>query len=421
MFWFDLYYVFILIMMVVVFGMGIFWLYIYTSNRKSINKKNRKLSFFPKISIIIPAYNEEKHIGTALKSIFSSNYPRKKMEVMVIDDGSKDNTVKIANKFPVRIVKHKKNMGKIFALNNGIRKAKNEVIVTTDADTILRKNTIGLLVQSFTDPKVGAVGGIYKAIRRYSFKKNPFKYLLERLQSLEYFGFSLIRKEQEVLNSILVIPGSVAAYRKSALKKVGGFDYDTVIEDYDITLKMHKAGYKVRCDKNAVAWVLAPQTIKSLVRQRTRWYRGGLQVLKKHFDIMHTRVGAVTFVWGFEIMNMLLQVVVFFMALIHLSGRIATNTLIDFLITLKYWAVSLFSLKFGLLSGLVLIGLFLFTIGTINTAISIKIHGSSMKKMLLIPFMMFYSSFLALIFIKSFFQEIFGKKIQFIGSMKAES
>ena len=416
--WAQYYYTFIFFVAITVFCVGVFWISLYFINRKKINKRTRNINFFPFISIIVPVYNEEKNIGNTLKSIFSNNYPKKKMEVIVIDDGSKDKTSEIASKFPVKLVKYKKNKGKIFALNDGISRASHDIIINTDGDTILEKNTIKLLVEGFKDPGVGSVGGMYKAMKKYSLRKNPFKFILEKLQYLEYLGYSLMRKQQEILESILVIPGAIAAYRKQALLDVGGFDNDTVIEDYDITLKIHKAGYKVRCNKNAVAWVLAPQTIRSLIRQRTRWYRGGVQVLKKHSDLLHTRVGAVTFVWGFDVFNMLLQVVVFLVAASHLVGMLATQSIFEII---NMWIMSILYLRFSLLGGLVLMAMLAFVLGIISTTVSVKLHGSSMKKLLLFPVMSVYSIFLSVIFVKSFFQEIFGKKIHFNASLKAEA
>lgn len=193
---FEIYYMVILISMLLVFGMGTFWLSLYFLNKDRILKRSVNLSFFPNISIIVPAYNEEKNIKNNLNSIFSSDYPKKKMEVIVVDDGSKDSTARIARQFPVNLIKHGKNRGKIYSLNDGIARAKSDIIITTDADTILEKNTIRLLVKKFQDPKVGAVAGVYKAINKYS-SRNPFKFLLEKFQGLEYMGFSLIRKEQD--------------------------------------------------------------------------------------------------------------------------------------------------------------------------------------------------------------------------------
>jgi cellulose synthase/poly-beta-1,6-N-acetylglucosamine synthase-like glycosyltransferase len=397
--------IFLTVMYLVVIT-AFFWMSIYIIKRKSINKNSKMGNFFPKISIIVPAYNEEKNIGNTLKSIFRSKYPKKKMEVLVIDDHSTDRTASIVKKFNAKLITLKKHMGKIAALNKGIENANGKIIVTMDADSELKPRTLNLLIQKFKDPKIGAVSGTYKS--KPNSHKNWFYFLMEKLQSLEYLGFTLIRKQQEVLESILVVPGAIGAYRKEALKKVGGFDNDTLIEDYDVTLKIHKVGYKVRCDKNALCYVSPPPNLTSFLRQRTRWYRGGLQTLRKHFDIFHTRLGTVAFVWGFEVLGMILQFIVFSIFIGSAISNAAFLSLFNFLAFLKIWLMNI--LAFNTLGMIFAVGFILITLGFINTAISIKLTKDSKKKLLLYPLMTVYSSFLFLIFFKSFLQELFRVK-----------
>lgn len=401
----------------IIFCLGAFWTVVYINYRKRIRRKSPLSGFMPNISVLIPAFNEEKNIASVLSSVLSSNYPKNKMEIIVVDDGSKDRTAEIAKVFPVKVLSLKKNMGKIFALNQGIHTASNEVLLTLDADIEIEPSAIKRMVQYFKDPAVGAVSGIYKSKKIHDFASRPLKYILEKAQALEYLGFALSRKQQEVMESILVVPGSIAAYRKSVLLEVGKFDSDTIIEDYDMTIKIHKAGYKVRCDKDAVGWVVAPQTLKSLIRERYRWYRGGLQVIKKHFDMFKfTKIGAITALWALEIFSMTLQLLmagIVYYRFTYLLTNYTINQLIEMALTPPTLALidPYFITTLGLTVALIVMGLF-------TTYISIKMNNDSKRKMFLYPIMVIYNTILFFIWIKALVQEAAKTKCVWI---KAEN
>ncbi len=406
------YYTLMLAIMIMVLGLSTFWISIYFANKKRIHNKDENITFFPDVSIIVPAYNEEKNIKNVLEKIISFDYPKDKIEILVIDDGSTDNTASIAKGFPVKLINYGKNMGKIYALNTGIEKAKNNIIITIDADTEPKKDFLKRIVQPLKEDGVGAVSGIYKAKRHKS--KNPLKFLLEKLQAVEYLGFCLLRKQQEMLESVIVVPGSVAAYRKSALEKVGKFTDDTIIEDYEITMRMHKAGYKVRCVKDALADVIAPRTLGALVRERTRWYRGGIQVLKKHHDIFFTRLGIVTYIWAMDALGMLMQLIVFGLAMSMIINQIMIHSLSGFMSNWVVWMTNIAQLRFGLFDVLLLLSIFIAVLGIVNMGIAISLSKDRKRKMLLYPLMLFYNSFLFIVFLKSLIQELIGAKSEWV-------
>ena len=407
------YYMFMIAVMVMVLGLSTFWLTIYLTNRRKIHHKDENITYFPNVSIVVPAYNEEKNIANVLDRIMESDYPKEKMEIIVVNDGSTDNTVSIVKKYPVKLIDLKENVGKIEGLNIGIAKAKNEIIVTIDADTEPRKDYLKRLVQPFKEDGVGIVCGVYKA-KRLKNNKNPLNFLLEKFQAVEYLGFTLLRKQQEMVNAILVVPGSVAAYRKTALDKVGKFEHDTLIEDYDMTMRMHKTGFKVRCVKDAVASVVAPTNLISLIRERTRWYRGGLQVLKKHYDLILSRLGLVTYIWAMETFGMFLQLIVFGLALSMIVNQIMVYSVSGFLSNWTVWLSKVLQLQVGLFDVLLLISLFIAGLGIINLTIAISLGKDRKRKMLLYPLMLFYSSFLFFVFLKSIIQELLGVKSQWV-------
>ncbi|MFH1182900.1 MAG: glycosyltransferase [Candidatus Moraniibacteriota bacterium] len=238
--------------------------------------------FRPKVSIIIPAYNEEKVIVRTVKSILASDYPH--YDIIVVDDGSADSTYeKVRTTFknnPIVKIFTKPNGGKSEALNLGISETKAEIVVTLDADTIFKPNTITKLVRNFDNPKVGAVAGNAKVGNRLN--------LLTYWQALEYItSQNLDRRAFTVMNCITVVPGSVGAWRRKAVIQAGGFSNRTLAEDADLTFYIIRLGYKVVYEDGAIAYTEAPDTVKGFVKQRFRWMYGTLQTAWKHKEAIN--------------------------------------------------------------------------------------------------------------------------------------
>ncbi|MBU3896805.1 MAG: glycosyltransferase [Nanoarchaeota archaeon] len=379
-----------------------FWLFVYAFKGKEIRKGYSNTKFFPKLSIIIPAHNEAGSIGRTLKSVFGSNYPKNKIEVIVVDDGSTDNTLSIVKGFPVKIIRNIKKLGKVGSLNKAIKKAVGEIVITMDADTALESNSLALLIRQFEDPRVGAVSGVYKA-------RNTKK-MIEKVQALEYLWFGFTRKLQETLNCVLVIPGALGAFRRDVLIKVKGFDSDTMIEDYDMTIKVHKAGYKIKCEKDAIGWIDAPSSLLALMRQRIRWFRGGLQVYAKHSDIFKGKIGMITVLWTTELVGIVMQLLIFGLFGFEIIKHLFNYSLLEIFAILKLWLVDMLLLRITLVDSILFVSVILFIVGVINAALSVKIMKEPMRKMLLYPAMIFYSGILSFVFIKALFDEMVGTK-----------
>ena len=196
------------------------------SERESIEKK---------VTILIPAYNEEKSIEKTIKSALSLNYPKDKLEVIIIDDGSKDKTYELAKRFAsnqnlVVKVLTKKNGGKGTALNLGIKNASGEIIVSMDADSFVSPDALKKMVYYFKNEKVMAVTpsmGVYK----------PSGFL-QRIQQIEYYMGVFLRKSFATMNAIHITPGAFSAYRKSFFEKYGGYDEKNITEDLEIALRI---------------------------------------------------------------------------------------------------------------------------------------------------------------------------------------
>ena len=238
--------------------------------------------FSPPISVIVAAYNEAKVIAATLRSVLETDYSGE-MEIVVIDDGSTDETASEVKKIAasdnrLRLISQP-NRGKAEALRCGVAEAKNDVLVFLDADTHFERKTLRELVQPLRDEKTGAVSGHAKVGNLHKF--------ITRCQSLEYTcGFNLDRRAYAQWNCITVAPGAISAVRKSALEKAGGFSLDTLAEDTDLTLNLHKHGYRVAYASEALAWTEAPETVHGLAKQRFRWAFGTLQCLWKHRDLV---------------------------------------------------------------------------------------------------------------------------------------
>ncbi|MEU2519348.1 glycosyltransferase [Streptomyces pseudogriseolus] len=226
------------------------------------------------VTVLVPAYNEAKCIENTVTSLMASDHP---IEVLVIDDGSTDGTARIVEAMGlpnVRVIRQL-NAGKPAALNRGLANARYDIVVMMDGDTVFEPSTVRELVQPFADPKVGAVAGNAKVGNKDS--------LIGAWQHIEYvMGFNLDRRMYDILRCMPTIPGAVGAFRKSALEPIGGMSDDTLAEDTDVTMALHRAGWRVVYAENARAWTEAPETVQQLWSQRYRWSYGTMQAIWKH-------------------------------------------------------------------------------------------------------------------------------------------
>ena len=256
----------------------------------------------PRVSVLIPCFNEEKVIVASVNRILASRWAN--LDVIVLDDGSKDDTSKLVSeafsKDPRVTLLTMENGGKARALNRGLELAKGEIIVALDADTLFPPDTIAMLARWFNDPTVGAVAGNAIVGNRVN--------LVTRWQALEYVtAQNLERRALAALGAVTVVPGAVGAWRKKALMDLGGYPPETLAEDQDLTLSVQRAGWRVEFDPEARAYTEAPDTVGGLLKQRFRWSFGTLQCLWKHrsalFSLERPVLGFVALpqIWLFQI------------------------------------------------------------------------------------------------------------------------
>jgi peptidoglycan-N-acetylglucosamine deacetylase len=245
----------------------------------------RPVTFTPGVSVIVPAYNEEKVVVQTIASLLNQQYDGP-LEIVVVDDGSSDDTADICEEayghHPMVTIHRKPNGGKASALNFGIANARHEIVIGLDADTIFADDTVAKLVQPLADPGVGAVAGNAKVGNRIN--------LVTRWQALEYVtSQNLDRRAFSLLDCITVVPGAVGAWRRSLVQQAGGFKEDTLAEDQDLTMEMLRMGHSVAYADGAIAYTEAPDTLRGLAKQRFRWSFGTLQCLWKHRDAFFRR------------------------------------------------------------------------------------------------------------------------------------
>ncbi|MFJ4366157.1 bifunctional polysaccharide deacetylase/glycosyltransferase family 2 protein [Streptomyces chartreusis] len=262
--------------------MGRFGMMLILARRHYRQRNRRRFSWGPPVwqpvSVIVPAYNEKECIANTLESLARSTHP---IEIIVVDDGSTDGTSEIARTAArelgmtnVRVIRQE-NAGKPAALNNGVRSASHDIVVMMDGDTVFEPDAVRQLVQPFADPAVGAVAGNAKVGNRNT--------VIGAWQHIEYvMGFNLDRRMYDLLRCMPTIPGAIGAFRREAVLEVGGMSEDTLAEDTDITIAMHRAGRRVVYQEHARAWTEAPGSLKQLWSQRYRWSYGTMQALWKH-------------------------------------------------------------------------------------------------------------------------------------------
>ncbi len=255
-------------------------------------------SFLPMVSILVPAYNEGAVIQGSIRSLLKLDYPR--YEIIVIDDGSRDDTYQKASTFAgmhahveVRVIR-KQNAGKARALNTGIAAARGEFVLCMDGDSALHPGSLRAAVRHLANPDVGAVAGSVKVVNRTN--------LLSTLQALEYVeGLNMVRAAQGFFRLVNIIPGPIGIFRVRALKGVGGYDHDTFAEDCDLTLKLLSEGWQIHYEPEAIAYTEAPEKLLDLLKQRYRWTRGILQAIRKHGHSLisprHRGVGVTFTLW----------------------------------------------------------------------------------------------------------------------------
>jgi len=286
-------------------------------------------NFTPPLSVLIAAYNEEKVIAKTIDSVVDTSYAGS-ISLWIVDDGSTDKTAEIvaaiaAGNPRVHLLRQA-NQGKALALRRGLEAVPDDIVVTLDADTQFQPETIERLIRPLEDKRIGAVSGHARVGNLRTF--------IARCQALEYIcGFNLDRQAYHYLNCITVVPGAVSALRKSAVVLAGGISTDTLAEDTDLTLSLHRHGFRIAHVADALAFTEAPETFAGLAKQRFRWGFGTMQCLWKHRDMVMNpsfkALGCFSLpgIWFFQILLVALAPIIDLMVIVSLGLGLSSGAL----------------------------------------------------------------------------------------------
>lgn len=234
---------------------------------------------YPFVSILIPCFNEGDNVRETIASAHAQDYPD--FEVIAINDGSTDETPAILDELRsthtrLRVIHHATNQGKAMGLRMGALAARGEYLVCIDGDALLDPHATTWMVRHFVSGgRVGAVTGNPRIRTRST--------LLGKIQVGEFSAIiGLIKRTQRIYGRVFTVSGVVTAIRKTALHRIGYWSTDMVTEDIDVSWALQRDHWDVRYEPNALCWILMPETLRGLWRQRLRWAQGGIEVLKKY-------------------------------------------------------------------------------------------------------------------------------------------
>lgn len=366
----------------------------------------------PLVSIVIPAYNEEKVVANCIDSILASDYSN--FEVILVDDGSRDGTLAVMRRYEavprVRVVA-KPNGGKASALNAGYELAKGEIIFFVDADGIFMPDTIRKMLEGFTSAKVGAVCG------------NDSPVNLDRLQTRlmvlqNHVGTAFVRRALALLNCLPIVSGNIGAFRRSVLEQTdpsggesfgkevgriwearqgGPFREGFIGEDLELTWRVHRAGYRVNFAPHALVMAEVASTINSLWKQRVRWARGLLQTIRLHGDMFFSlKYGPIGLYLPINVVNMVIIPVL----------QLSIITLFLVLVVTGYSPIdlNLFSLILWVgITGAVLTTVF---------AVALDHAWKDLQYLYVIPLWVPYSLMMNMVMVWAIWLEIRGKKAE---------
>jgi len=253
--------------------------YFLLEEGRELSTRTIAASGIPKISIVVPCFNEAANARSVIRHLNAMDYPN--YDIIAVNDGSKDRTGEILNELAVEIprllvIHHACNEGKAVGLTTAAAVSNAEYLLCIDGDALLAHDAIGWMLEHFlTDPGVGAVTGNPRIRTRTS--------LLGRMQVGEFSSIvGLIKRTQQVYGRIFTVSGVITMFRKTALADVGYWSSDMLTEDIDISWKLQCRDWRVLYEPHALSWILMPETLKGLYRQRLRWAKGGIQVLLKY-------------------------------------------------------------------------------------------------------------------------------------------
>ncbi|GAA0091868.1 glycosyltransferase [Paraclostridium bifermentans] len=376
----------------------------YVYYLKNLNFKDERLKEYPFVSILVPAHNEGKVIGKTVESLLLLDYPRDKMELIVINDNSSDDSKDILQSIKNKYKKYNFTIintdnitggkGKSNALNIGYQEAIGEFIAIYDADNTPEKTALRYLIQTIVkDDKLGAVIGKFRT-------RNKHKNILTKFINIETLSFQWIAQAgRRQLLGLCTIPGTNFVLRKTTIEQLGGWDTKAIAEDTEISFRIYKLGKRITYVPQAVTWEQEPETINVWIKQRTRWVKGNIYVLVKYIkNIFKGKQNRVLFdiVYFFSVYFLFLTSVVISDCIFVLS----LFNIVQVNIPFNFWIVWVLS--------------YILFILQVSITLSMEKGESGLENIFLVAIMYFtYSQMWLLVAIKGMFghfQDVFLKR-----------
>ena len=250
----------------------VFFFVTFLENRKKIiiRKGKIELKFYPAVTITVPCWNEEQTIERTVNSLLNLNYPKDKLKIFLIDDGSTDNTLRIINKFALNEnikIFHKENGGKFTALNLGLQNSETDFFGCLDADSFADPESLVRLMSYFEKDK--SIMAVVPSVIVHNSKN-----FIQGAQKAEYYMGVYFKKMLHFLGAIDVTPGPLTIFKRKVFDDLGGYRHGHNTEDMEIAYRMQKNHYKIEHCNDAFVYTNTPKTIKKLYRQRLRWIFG---------------------------------------------------------------------------------------------------------------------------------------------------
>jgi cellulose synthase/poly-beta-1,6-N-acetylglucosamine synthase-like glycosyltransferase len=255
-------------------------------NKRKLERKPAERKAFPVFSIVVPVKNEEKLVGRLLNALSNLSYPVDKKEIVIVEDGSTDRSLDVCEAFAtkpslsIRIVHGQFSDGKPSALNRGITHAKGEIVGVFDADSVPASDALLNVCKYFEDPQVAAVQGRTLSINS---EENMLTRIISREEDVQCEAYL---RGKDALNLFVHLKGSCQFIRRDVLDQVKGFDEDALCEDMELSAKATERGYKIKYAPDVRCWQESPCNFKQMFKQRTRWFRGTMEVALKYGRLM---------------------------------------------------------------------------------------------------------------------------------------
>jgi len=270
----------------------IFSVFGYINFIKSMKEKkmvDKQTYDFPSCTILIPAHNEEKVIANTIEAMLNFNYPKDKLTIMVINDGSKDSTKEIIESYAAKdnrvvlydVPKGQGGKGKSRALNLGVKQVKSDVIAIYDADNTPDPMSLHYLVANLiSDKELGGVIGKFRTV-------NKNRNLLTRFINIETLSFqSMLQAGRWQMHNIATLPGTNFVMWRWLIEQLEGWDEEALTEDSELSIRIYELGYKIKFVPYAITYEQEPETWKVWIKQRVRWVRGNNYVIAKFFKLI---------------------------------------------------------------------------------------------------------------------------------------